>query len=266
MNATESLPEQLSPEMLERPEVANAITRTVGQIAQALPRVRFFIEQLAAIALARAAWTGWIPAEDESPEAGERVLVYRPDAHHPPASDPNIDVREYDGATYHGSHPVTHWMRLPLAPGAVPLLHRWPVVPSWGLTRTGTVRTQDDAQKMALRDFGLKPGDSGAFDFGAGFQRGVVFGRATASLGVPRTVWSKKPPTKQGLYWHWTGDLDARPIPLSVLWSGSTNTCFVSAGQYGITQAIDCDKYGGLWTPVIEPEMDESIGYHGSDA
>ncbi|QMI49675.1 hypothetical protein [Burkholderia sp. MBR-1] len=78
--------------------------------------------------------------------------------------------------------------------------------------------------------------------------------------------WSKEPPTEQGLYWHWTGDLDSGPIPLNVLWSGSTKKCFVSIGQYGIAQAVDCDKYGGYWQPAIEPEMDDEIGYHGSDA
>ncbi|CAB3733041.1 hypothetical protein LMG22037_05761 [Paraburkholderia phenoliruptrix] len=140
------------------------------------------------------------------------------------------------------------------------------LMPSWGLTRTGVVRSDDDAQKMALRDFGAKPGDSAEVDFGAGFSRGVQFGRATASADVPAFAWTKEPPSEQGRYWHWNGDLDARPVPLSVLWSGSTKKCFVGIGQYGITTAIDCDVYGGYWQPVIEPKMDESIGYYGSDA
>lgn len=140
------------------------------------------------------------------------------------------------------------------------------LMPSWGLTRTGVIRSDVDAQKMALRDYGAKPGGSAEFDFGAGFSRGVQFGRATASDDVPAFAWTKEPPKEQGLYWHWTGDLDARPVPLSVLWSGSTKKCFVSIGQYGITTAIDCDAYGGYWQPVIVPKMDESIGYYGSDA
>ncbi|MBN3729473.1 hypothetical protein [Burkholderia sp. Tr-20390] len=85
-------------------------------------------------------------------------------------------------------------------------------------------------------------------------------------LHPPVQQWSKEPPAKQGLYWHWTGDLDARPIPLNVLWSAATKKCFVSIGQYGITQAVDCDKFGGHWQPAVEPAMDEEIGYHGSDA
>jgi hypothetical protein len=79
-------------------------------------------------------------------------------------------------------------------------------------------------------------------------------------------TWSKEPPTKQGLYWHWTGDLDTGPIPLCVLWSGTKKKCFVPIGQYGIKQPFDCDKYGGYWMPLQEPAMDELIGYHGSNA
>ena len=56
-------------------------------------------------------------------------------------------------------------------------------MPEWGTTRDGAVRADADAQKMAMRDFGLKDrGDSAAFDFGAGFSRGVAFGRATAPV------------------------------------------------------------------------------------
>jgi len=83
---------------------------------------------------------------------------------------------------------------------------------------------------------------------------------------APSAKWSKEPPSRQGLYWHWSGDLDAGPIPLSVMWSGFSGKCFVSIGQYGITQAIDCDEYGGYWQPAIEPAMDEEIGHHGSNA
>lgn len=139
-------------------------------------------------------------------------------------------------------------------------------MPEWGVARDGRQRADSDASKMAKRDYGIKPGDSGAFDFDAGFQRGIVFGRATARQGVVPPQWSKEPPKAQGVYWHWSGDLDASPIPLSVLWSGSSNKCFVSAGQYGITEAIDCDQYGGYWQVAIEPALDESIGYHGDDA
>lgn len=70
--------------------------------------------------------------------------------------------------------------------------------------------------------------------------------------GVPEGFTSA-PPTEQGWYWHWNGDEDSRPIPTSVLWSGSTGTCFVSRGQLGLSEAIDCDKYGGYWLKLNEP-------------
>lgn len=76
----------------------------------------------------------------------------------------------------------------------------------------------------------------------------------------PDPQWSKSPPTEQGWYWHWVGDPDCAPVPISVLWSGSTNSCFVSAGQLGITHAIDCDKYGGWWTKMWAARIPEIEG------
>lgn len=70
---------------------------------------------------------------------------------------------------------------------------------------------------------------------------------------VARPSWSKQPPTSQGWYWHWNGDEDSSPLPTSVLWSGTSRTCFVSTGQLGLFQAVDCDKYGGWWLPMITP-------------
>lgn len=70
----------------------------------------------------------------------------------------------------------------------------------------------------------------------------------SASLG-----WSKQAPTKQGWYWHWNGDPEASAYPTSVLWSGTSSSCFVSIGQLGIENAIDCKKYGGYWMPLNQP-------------
>ncbi len=67
--------------------------------------------------------------------------------------------------------------------------------------------------------------------------------------------WSQTPPVEQGWYWHWDGNDDSAPLPMSVLYSGFTQTCFVSMGQLGITQAVDCDKYGGWWLRIIKPDM-----------
>ena len=66
-------------------------------------------------------------------------------------------------------------------------------------------------------------------------------------------VWFDEPPRHPGLYWHWNGDDDCAPVPLSVMWSGTNAKCFVSMGQYGIEHAIDCDVYGGWWAKIREP-------------
>lgn len=67
--------------------------------------------------------------------------------------------------------------------------------------------------------------------------------------------WMQEPPTEQGWYWHWAGDDDSSPLPVSVLWSGSSNKCFVSAGQLGLDTAVMCDEYGGFWQKMIEPPI-----------
>jgi hypothetical protein len=67
--------------------------------------------------------------------------------------------------------------------------------------------------------------------------------------------WSEEPPTEQGWYWHWNGDSDSKPIPTSVLYSGTSNTCFVSIGQLGIVEATDCSQYGGFWSAMEAPAV-----------
>lgn len=75
-------------------------------------------------------------------------------------------------------------------------------------------------------------------------------------------VWSADPPTEQGWYWHWSGNPDDAPFPLSVLWSGTSKTCFIARGQVG-EDAVFCDKYGGYWTPVVEPRIPETLPKKG---
>lgn len=59
----------------------------------------------------------WVSIKDRLPNEREMVLVFRPDAHHLPACDPNIDVRAYFGnGVFNGLHEVTHWMPLPADP------------------------------------------------------------------------------------------------------------------------------------------------------
>lgn len=72
-----------------------------------------------------------------------------------------------------------------------------------------------------------------------------------------RTRWNKEPPSAQGLYWHWSGDVDDSPIVLSILYSGTKKECFVSVGQYGINNAVFCGKYGGYWSACVEPALPE---------
>lgn len=69
--------------------------------------------------------------------------------------------------------------------------------------------------------------------------------------------WTETAPTKQGLYWHWSGSHDDAPIVLSVIYSGTNEQCFVSAGQYGIKTAIYCESYGGWWAECTPPELPE---------
>lgn len=65
--------------------------------------------------------------------------------------------------------------------------------------------------------------------------------------------WTQEPPVDQGEYWHWNGDVDYAPLPVSVLKSGSDNKCFVARGQWGIEQAVDCEEFGGWWKRITTP-------------
>ncbi|WP_238400632.1 hypothetical protein [Burkholderia thailandensis] len=51
-------------------------------------------------------------------------------------------------------------------------------LPDWAVTRAGSARDDADALKMAMRDCGMNDDNSAAFDFGAGFMRGIALGRA----------------------------------------------------------------------------------------
>ena len=76
-----------------------------------------------------------------------------------------------------------------------------------------------------------------------------------ALVGLLRGLWTQTPPAEQGTYWHWNGDEDCAPLPIFVLWSGFSGKCFVSCGQLGFKDAIDCDKYGGWWLPLYAPPL-----------
>lgn len=78
--------------------------------------------------------------------------------------------------------------------------------------------------------------------------------RAGTAAATDET-WTAQPPLQQGWYWHWNGDPDCSPIPTSVLYSGTEQKCFVSAGQLGLAHAVFCDEYGGLWRRMVEPSV-----------
>ena len=81
------------------------------------------------------------------------------------------------------------------------------------------------------------------------------FGRLRRVVEKLTAGWTKTPPTIQGEYWHWNGDEDSAPLPMFVLWSGTSGKCFVSRGQLGIENAVDCDEYGGWWMPLYAPPL-----------
>lgn len=93
-------------------------------------------------------------------------------------------------------------------------------------------------------------------------QRGFIHEMAEAFEALQATYaehqhqeWTQVPPSEQGEYWHWNGDIDCCPVPMFVLWCGSTDKCFVSRGQLGIEHAIDCEEYGGWWKKMITPKV-----------
>lgn len=58
----------------------------------------------------------WISVQDRMPEQGQKVLVFRPDAHNHPHKDPNFKICTYAGADIfinsHFEHVITHWKPL----------------------------------------------------------------------------------------------------------------------------------------------------------
>jgi len=76
-----------------------------------------------------------------------------------------------------------------------------------------------------------------------------------ASARQDAELWSKESPTEQGEYWHWNGEEDTAPYIYHILWSGTAKKCFVSIGQYGITEASFCDEFGGWWKRIPQPAI-----------
>jgi hypothetical protein len=72
-------------------------------------------------------------------------------------------------------------------------------------------------------------------------------------------VWTMEPPVEEGWYWHWNGCLDCAPFPLSILYSGFDQKCFVTMGNAGISQPVNCDEYGGWWLKIEEPAIPREL-------
>jgi hypothetical protein len=82
----------------------------------------------------------------------------------------------------------------------------------------------------------------------------VVTTATPQAAAAGEAPWTQTPPTEQGTYWHWNGDDDSAPVPIFVLYSGTSGKCFVSMGQLGMDHATDCDEYGGWWKPLPDPK------------
>jgi hypothetical protein len=86
-------------------------------------------------------------------------------------------------------------------------------------------------------------------------EKSSPIARLLAEEVLSEPEWSQQPPVHGGTYWHWNGDYDSGPLPIFVMWSGTSGKCFVSMGQLGLTHAIDCDKYGGWWKELPDPTL-----------
>lgn len=58
----------------------------------------------------------WIDLNERMPEQGQKVLIFRPNAHEKPHEDPNFKIATYCGndiwINSHFEHEITHWMPL----------------------------------------------------------------------------------------------------------------------------------------------------------
>lgn len=68
--------------------------------------------------------------------------------------------------------------------------------------------------------------------------------------------WTEEPPKENGTYWHWNGCQSCAPVPMFVSGQGGmSGKCFITMGQLGITEAIDCDEWGGWWMKLETPAI-----------
>ena len=58
-----------------------------------------------------------------------------------------------------------------------------------------------------------------------------------------------------GWYWWWDGDVDTRPVAVSVLYSPMGDIFFATRGQLGGDRAHDLSKLQGFWQRLVEPAV-----------
>ena len=84
-------------------------------VIQLKPVIEIFFNKGMEIGKAQAV-PEWISVQDRMPEQGQKVLVFRPDAHNYPHKDPNFKICTYAGADIfinsHFEHVITHWKPL----------------------------------------------------------------------------------------------------------------------------------------------------------
>lgn len=79
--------------------------------------------------------------------------------------------------------------------------------------------------------------------------KALLSGEKAANLG-----WSKLLPNEQGLWWWWNEDEDSTPFPVSIMYSGTSDSYFASEGQWGWNTFQEVADMGGWWMKVAEPE------------
>lgn len=67
-------------------------------------------------------------------------------------------------------------------------------------------------------------------------------------------AWSKSLPNESGLWWWWNEDEDSMPLPVTIMYSGTSDSYFASEGQWGWTRFQNVEEMGGWWMKCIEPE------------
>lgn len=115
-------------------------------------------------------------------------------------------------------------------------------------------------------------GDGFSYERRALFAAPVIQEAHASQSASVEDAWSAEPPTEQAWYWHWNGDPDSSPFPLSVLYSGTARKCFVQMDHSHSGQAEFCDTYDGYWMRMREPaiaamtkEPDTGTGKHGGE-